>query len=77
MLRITIDKIGISHLFHFLANGKNNKKTEMKRRYGLPSMIIIFKTAPLIVGIGTMAANEKSRTINPAIICNIERIDLN
>jgi len=48
----------------------------MKRRYGLPSMIIIFKIAPLIVGSGTMAANEKSRTINPAIICNIEIIDL-
>ena len=40
-------------------------------------MIIMFKIAPLIEGRGTMAANEKSRTRNPAIICNIERSDLN
>jgi hypothetical protein len=39
-------------------------------------MIIIFKIAPLIVGRGTIATNEKSRTIIPAIICNIERSDL-
>jgi hypothetical protein len=77
MLRITIDKIGNTNLFQVRANGKNSKKTEMNRRVGLPSMIIMFKIAPLIVGRGTMAANEKSRTRNPAIICNIERSDLN
>ena len=77
MLRIAIDIIGKSHLFHVLANGKNSKQTDMKSRYGLPSMIIMFKIAPLIVGRGTIATNEKSRMINPAIICNIERIDLN
>jgi len=39
----------------------------------MPSVTIILSIIPFTVGSGTIAANEKSRTMHPAVSCKIEK----